>query len=68
MEETQSFDWHLVRETEKARLFRDDEGKERWIPKSLIRSFTKYPTKNPGDPALCCIDVPEWWAEKEGLV
>lgn len=45
---THCFDWHLVRETEKARLFQDAAGKNRWVPKSLIRDFVKYPPKDTG--------------------
>ena len=68
-EETQQFDWYLVSETEKARQFSEDaEGTEPfWVPRSLIRDFVKYPAKDQELP-LCLVEIPEWFAEKEGLI
>ena len=68
-EETQQFDWYLVSETEKARQFSESaEGTESfWVPRSLIRDFVKYPAKDQELP-LCLVEIPEWFAEKEGLI
>ena len=69
-EETQQFDWYLVRETDKARCFSENEnGSESfWVPRSLIRDFLKYPPENSGDLPLCLVEIPEWLAVKEGLI
>lgn len=68
-EETQQFDWYLVRETEKARCFSANEDGSRsfWVPRSLIRDFLKYPVEGTSLPK-CLVEVPEWFAEKEGLL
>jgi len=53
-----------ARETDLARLysFSDDpfDPEARWVPKSLIED-------EEGD-GHGWIDVPEWWAEQEGLI
>ncbi len=69
-EETQQFDWYLIRETDKARQFSEEsDGKDAfWVPKSLIRDFLKYPPESPGNLPLCMVEIPEWFAEKEGLI
>ena len=69
-EETQQFDWYLVSETEKARQFSEspDGADGFWVPRSLIRDFLKYPPKSPMHLPLCMVEIPEWFAEKEGLI
>ncbi len=68
-DETHQFDWYLVRETEKARCFSEEpDGADAfWVPRSLISGFSKYPAQ-PGELPLCLLEVPEWFAEKEGLL
>ncbi len=70
-EETHQFEWYLVRETEKARCFSAsvDGSNPFWVPRSLISHFSKYPANVAGEPyAMCLLEVPEWFAEKEGLL
>jgi len=68
-DETQQFDWYLVRETDKARCFSEspDGSDAFWVPRSLISNFSKYPAE-PNELPLCLLEVPEWFAEKEGLL
>lgn len=47
-----------VRETEKAKLFKYSSGKQIWIPKSVIRSATKFPNGNQ------ILTIEDWWWEK----
>ncbi len=67
-EETHQFEWYLVRETDKARCFSAsvDGNKPFWVPRSLISRFSKYPAQ-PNELPLCLLEVPEWFAMKEGL-
>ena len=69
-EETQSFDWYLVRETDKARCFSESaDGTDAfWVPRSLIRDFLKYAVKDGDSYPLCMVEIPEWFAIKENLL
>lgn len=51
----------LVRETGKAILVRLDNGKEQWVPKSVIRSYEGDQTVRDD------LIVQSWFAEKEEL-
>lgn len=51
----------LVKETAKAMLLAFD-GTERWVPSSLIKVVRMDEEKNPTH-----IQVPEWFAKKEGF-
>ncbi len=69
-ENTQQFDLYLVKETTLARLFSQSPDGEPafWIPRSQIRDFLKYPATSPMHLPKCLIEIPEWLAEKHGLL
>lgn len=53
------------RETDKAILvYLEDEGEERWIPKSVIHDNSEVYSLATSEGTLV---VQTWWAEKEGL-
>jgi hypothetical protein len=54
-------DCDLMDETEKAWLIVDSEGEEYWVPKSISEWHPD------ADQVSGEIEVPTWWAEKEGL-
>ncbi len=59
MSETTEIDFDSIKhETPNATLFEAD-GKEFWIPKSVIGTV---------DESAGTVEVPVWFAEKEGLV
>lgn len=55
----------LIRETEKARLFRVVD-RQVWIPRSVIKRITKFAPDSNGH-RECILDVEDWFSEKEGL-
>lgn len=55
----------LVRETEMARLLRV-AGKEIWIPRSLIKSLTKFKPDSKGE-RECIAEVEDWFCDKNDL-
>lgn len=57
-----SFDCECKNETDKAWLVVIDE-EDYWVPKSI----GEYTPRNSDDAADGEIEVPTWWAEKEGL-
>lgn len=61
MTELTDIDVDLVAETEKALLVRDADGKEAWLPKSLLGDWTG----KVGGPAV--VEMPQWLAEREGF-
>ncbi len=69
-DETHQFDWYLVRETDKARCFSEsvDGSDSFWVPRSLCVRFSKYPVQPGENFPLCLLEVPEWFASKEGLL
>lgn len=54
----------FVHETEKAVLV-DDAGSKVWIPKSLLDGWEDN-ARERGD--VVEVSVPEWFAEKEGMI
>ena len=54
-------DLQNIHETGLAVLFRDEEGEEFWIPKSVLRG---YPDEGKTGDAMVQI----WFAEQEGLI
>lgn len=59
--ETIMLDCMLVNETDKAWLFEFDDDEKHWVPKSIGEW---HPDTNEVDGE---IEVPTWWAEKQGL-
>lgn len=62
---------YLVAETPAARGFQEEPEKDKghqqfWIPRSLIRRFTKYPAKK-GDYEQCDVQIPYWKAAQLNL-
>jgi len=55
----------LVKETEKARLFRVAD-REVWIPCSVTNRITKFMPDTKGE-RECIVDIADWFAEKEDL-
>lgn len=55
----------LVSETDLARKFHV-AGREIWIPKSLVKSITKFKPDEQGW-RECILDVEDWFLEKNGL-
>jgi len=59
-------------ETNAARCFyaysRDGQpnGEKIWIPRSEIRSIVKFPQS--GKLPMCRVEIPEWLAERKGLI
>lgn len=52
-------------ETEKARLYMMNDGEELWIPKSVIESTVKFPTKSPLDIVCHELQISDWWWNKQ---
>lgn len=52
-------------ETPKAWLVSNDKKKEVWLPKSMVEMDTKFKTYAP---VAGIVTLPEWLAEREGLV
>lgn len=64
--ETVEFECVCIRETDQALLIHRDEddfGKDWWIPKSLVRGGDVR-----GDGDRGTLAIPEWFAEKEGMI
>jgi len=53
----------VVAETDLAFLVRAEDGEEYWIPKKLIQSGD---VSERGDSGT--LEIPEWFAEREGIV
>ena len=49
---------HFVRETDLARLYRWPDGREAWIPRSIVR----HTSKNPDGTHI--VDLPDWKIEE----
>jgi hypothetical protein len=52
----------LIMETDTARLFRVVD-REVWIPKSVVKSITKFKPDAKGE-RECIMHVEDWWEEK----
>ena len=55
-------DVEYVRQTEMAVLFKTEDENEVWIPKSQIKDKAKTPH------GTFCITIPEWLANKNGMI
>jgi hypothetical protein len=68
-EDTITFDWYLVKETDKARCFSNEpDGSDSfWVPRSLTSEFVKYPAPSAYQLPKCTGEVPLWFAVKEGI-
>ena len=59
----------LLRETEKARLFKisaKPNDREVWVPRSVVRRITKFAPDANGH-RECIVDCEEWFLNKENL-
>lgn len=54
----------LVRETEKARLYRKADGSQQWVPRSVCERTLKFPAKTPESLPLHEVAIADWWLEK----
>lgn len=55
---------NFLRETEKARLYSDKNGDEHWIPRSVVKSTTKFPQDDLSKPVVHELNIEEWFYEK----
>lgn len=66
-EDYEEFTVYLVSQTGKAYQFSAGDQEERkdpfWIPRSLIKSLTKFPARGGGWP-MCRITIPTWKADQ----
>ncbi len=52
---------YLIRETDRARLWRLGNGREFWAPRSMTPRVTKFAVE-PGKPGrLCQVEFDDWW-------
>jgi gluconate kinase len=57
----------FVKETEKARLYRNSAGAQHWIPRSVIRNTLKHPHPDKGGDEIHELDIESWFARTKGL-
>lgn len=55
----------FIRETDQAVLFRDENDRELWLPRSTFHGI-EYLEPDEGD--VVTVDVAEWKATQEGLI
>ncbi len=55
----------FIRETDQAVLFRDENDRELWLPRS---TFTGIEYLEPDEGDVVTVDVAEWKATQEGLI
>ncbi len=53
----------FVRQTSLARLYRNTEGGQQWVPRSVCDRTLKWPGVD-GKPAMHEVEISDWWAEK----
>lgn len=54
----------FVKETDLARLYQFSDNTVMWIPKIVVKSTTKFPSKDPLDFDIHELNIEDWWAEK----
>lgn len=52
----------FIRETDAARLYRTRDGRQFWLPRSIINHTTKYPPHD--GKTIHEIDLPDWKARE----
>jgi len=57
----------FIRETEAARLLRNNAGAEFWVPRSVIDRTLKWPAKELNTPPIHELEIQDWWCEKNNL-
>jgi hypothetical protein len=50
-----------------ARLYRFKDGRELWIPRSVVTKCLKWPQTDLTIPPVHELSIEDWWAEKEKL-
>ncbi len=57
----------LIKQTDLARLYRFADKEEIWIPRSVIKSMTKFPSKDPLNPEVHELNIEDWWWDKQEI-
>lgn len=55
---------YLVKETELARLYRQQDDTQQWVPTSQCRNTLKHPSRLPGELPRHEVEIADWWLEK----
>ena len=55
----------FIKETELARLYMFKNGETKWIPRSVVKSTTKFPYQGPEHPVIHELNIEDWWWDKQ---
>lgn len=61
-----TFRAQIIKETQNAKLVKH-EGREIWLPRSQISTFTELQKETPGNPKVAEITIPGWLAAAKGM-
>lgn len=57
---------HLIHETEQARLYRDEQKRQQWVPRSVCPHTTKHPSQD-GQPPVHEVTIEAWWLRENSF-
>lgn len=55
---------NFIRETDLARFYEFKDGTSTWIPRSVVKSTTKFPSNDLAKPSVHEIVDDDWWWDK----
>ena len=55
---------NFITETANARLYEFKDGTSTWIPRSVVKSTTKFPPADLTKPTVHEVVVEDWWWDK----
>lgn len=61
-----TFRAQIIKETQQAKLVKY-EGRDIWLPRSQISSFTELQKETPGNPKVAELTIPGWLASVKGI-